>query len=302
MFTFFNQREAMTVRLLRGLVFCLFVGRAWQHLRWDAPLRELLWRESLMKPIVALCGWPWEQWVGSLSVDSGIQLTIRIMGVVYLCCGLAALVVRAEHKSLRLLLGFGTAQLVFLSFLYYLEQFFRVGQFIEYALQIGSPLFLLAALDGRLQTARWQMAIKVAIALTFLGHGLYAAGYYPTPGPFVTMVMKGFMVGEDSARIILKVAGYLDIALVIGLFLPRGGRMVMGYTVIWGFATTFARLVATAETPTLVDWINTWWHECLIRLVHGGIPLLMLLWSAQKDSQRGETPVALGTAAPSLVT
>jgi len=40
------------VPVLRISCCCLLVGRAWQHLFWDAPFRAFLWDEHLLQGIV----------------------------------------------------------------------------------------------------------------------------------------------------------------------------------------------------------------------------------------------------------
>lgn len=273
-----KTREDVLITICRVLVCLTFLGRAWQHLRWDAPLRAIFWRQSLLKPVVE--GWfgmAWRDYVSSPAVDAGINHLGHAMGWFYLLCAGAACVVTVKKIWAQRLLAAGGLMLCFLGFLYFVDKSFRWGQWAEYSLQFGSPFFLIYAVRGAASTRSFQLALKIAIALTFVGHGLYAAGYYPQPGHFVTMIMNGVHVSEDVARGMLRGAGWLDFLMAALLFVPHAWRPACYYIVFWGFATALARLVSYYDPINIMGWLDGWLHQCLYRLVHGGMPLVLLL-------------------------
>ena len=283
------------IRLCRLLVCLTFLGRAWQHLRWDAPVRAILWNQALLKPIITdMLGIPWQHWVGDLAVDAGIQTSIRVMGGIYLICAITAWLVTARRRWAQVILGLGSLLLFFLAFLYYFDQYKRLGQWAEYTLQWSVPLFLILAIRGRLRHPRTLFCLKLAVALTFIGHGMYAAGIYPMPGHFVTMLMNGLHLSENSARALLVGAGYMDFAVALMLFVPHAHRFAIAYTCFWGFATAAARLVAYYDALQWVAWLDGWLYQCLFRVVHGGIPL-MLWWLTREETPQAtlaQTPAS----------
>ncbi len=279
--------------LLQAATIALFVGRAWQHLAWDAPFRALLWDETWMKGIVnTLLGMPWEAYITSLAVDDAIQTSIKGFGFLYLACALVALLIRRIPKWSAKLLWVGTAGLVFLAFLYCKERFFSIGQFFEYSLQIVAPLMLYFWVFPKGGMPAWSnknyiRVLKIATALTFICHGLYAVNYYPRPGNFVEMVINTIGVTESAANHLLLLAGLLDFLAALGLFLPwKWGRVALGYIIFWGIATTMARYTSYLEWEYLGESLSQWTWEVLVRLPHFLLPLVLYFLWKQRSSNR----------------
>jgi hypothetical protein len=277
---------------LRVATVAVFLGRAWQLLYWDAPLRTLLWDEGWMAPVVGFLGWEWEQWVRSETVDGSIQWTVKVTGFIFLSCAAAAIWVNHRRTWLKSLLVAGAVLLTGLAFLYMKEKFFHLGQFFEYALQFSTPLFLVAWLKPRPDPGRFFLTVRVAIALTFVCHGLYAIGYYPRPGNFTEMVMAGFGVEESTAIVLLRWAGWLD--FVCGALLLTGlpGLLEAGlvYAVIWGFLTAMARVYAYLVLTSFDVVLWQWLHESLYRWCHFLVPLGMLGYLYLLKRERKRTP------------
>lgn len=271
------NKEQLPLKLLQLSACTVFLGRSWQHLYWDAPFRALLWDESLMGGVVrSVFGWSWQSYVSSPEVDTAIQWIIRGVGGLYL---LAAVAVYAYHRAPRLskvLIAIGGFNLLFLAFLETKAHFFYPAQFFEYSLQFGAPFFLLAYRRRENWYGGLILAMKVAIALTFVSHGLFAVGYYPRPGYFVEMVMRILSLDQDSAVAFLKVAGILDFLTALALFLPgRVSRWALIYMVFWGFATTMARIAAHFYPELWTYTLSRWVHESVFRFPHFLIPGLV---------------------------
>lgn len=262
------------------LLACLavFFGRGYQHLFWDAPYRSLLWDENWMKGIVeSLTSYSWEQFITSLQIDDQVQGSIRLSGVFYIICGFCALFVR-KIKWLRFPIYFGVGMLIILAGLYMKTKFFHVGQFFEYSLQFLSPLFLIWYLKNGM-TPQLILIMKVAIALTFTCHGLYAFGYYPRPGNFVDMTINILGLSEMNALKYLNVVAMLDFILAVGIFFPwKFSKFAIGYAILWGLATTSARLVAYVEFNDFFNLLHQWGFEALYRVPHFLIPLCVFRW------------------------
>ena len=268
--------------LLKVLCICVFVGRAWQHLFWDIPLREFLWDQQLLEGIVQfITGSTWQAYVTNPATDSTIQWIIRGLGVGCIAVIFATIFVQRNRRWTGVLLSAGGIYLTLLALLYWKEKFLAIGQFMEYTIQWMTPLLLYYVVFRSPTVQRVQLALKIAIALTFAGHGFYALGWHPVPGHFTEMLITIFGVSESGATLILQVAGILDIVAAIGIFIPRVQRPMLIYCIIWGTLTALARIVANVYIDFFWQSLHQWWYEMLFRLPHGGLPLL-LYWMVRR--------------------
>jgi len=277
--------KANHLNFLKFLTCCIFLGRAWQHWFWDIPIRALLWNEELMaKPVKVLLGMDWEIYISNISVNNWMEGIVSVVGFFYLGTAIAAIFVKPNRKWLGRILIIGAAGLFVLGGLYWLEKFMRIGQWMEYSLQIATPIFLYIAIFK----PQWKLLflMKIAIALTFIGHGLYALGYYPIPAHFVQMTIDGFGIGENEAITFLQIVGILDLIIAIGIFVPYLKKPSLIYAIVWGTMTAFARLVANFDINMPVQSLHEWLYEVLFRLAHGGIPLILLLSIMLKKSKK----------------
>lgn len=149
----------------------------------------------------------------------------------------------------------------------------------EYALQWGTPLFLAGWLLAKNEN-RIMWGIRIAAAVTFAAHGLYALGAVPRPGNFIEMTMTILQVSQDTAAHILTVAGLADwlAAVLIILPFPKWQRTALVYMVVWGLLTTLARWVAHVhfDLPWWPQTFLVWTPEVLIRTSHFLVPLALL--------------------------
>jgi len=266
------------ILLLRLLTFCVFAGRAWQHIFWDIPIRAFAWDENLLKtPVEALTNMTWKDYVTSMTVDAWLQGIAQGFGWLCVACAVAAWFVAPTRKWLGTLLKIGGIYLILLFLMYWKERFQSAGMFIEHTLQWTTPFMLAYAVFQQKNTEKFRFWIKVAIALTFIGHGLYAFGYYPVPGNFVEMMVGVFGMPDDTAMWWLKVAGVIDFVAAAALFIPFVMRPAIWYCILWGTLTAVARIVSNFTFDFPLYSLHQWLHESIFRLPHGGIPLL-LLW------------------------
>lgn len=266
--------------LLQLAAFTVFLGRAWQHLVWDAPYRSLFWEEAWMKPVIeGITNYTWEAYVKSSGVDRFIQGLIQGSGWLYVLAGIAVLLVHRYKKTASIFIFLGSINLIFLAFLYCKEHFFFVAQFFEYTLQWGSPLFLIFWLHYPEKRGKVLFWMKIAIALTFTCHGLYALNIYPRPGYFTEMCMNILGLPEAQAIQFLNLVGILDFALSVLIFLPiRKLQLIgLGYAVFWGFFTSIARIWAYFHIEFWQSSLKQWLHESIYRFPHFLIPLFVLL-------------------------
>lgn len=265
--------------LLKVSVFLIFLGRAWQHLFWDAPYRTFFWDESLLKPIIEnWFGMNWTEYVTSSSTDNFIQTFIQCNGFLYLLAAVCTLLVTKSNKKLfGIPVYLGGISLVVLSVLLAKEKFYHVAQFFEHSIQFGLPFVFLYTFSENYERPRLYFILKVLIAVTFFSHGLYAFGAYPVPGKFVDMVINIFGCSESFAITFLYVAGILDFILAVFIFIPKLAKYALIYAIIWGLLTAFARLVANFYWEFPLQTLHQNLYQVVFRLPHGLTPLIVLL-------------------------
>ena len=277
--------------LLRASVALVLLGRAWQHLRYNTPLTALLWSPELFSGIAqSWFGMGWDAWSKSPVVLGSIKVIESAQGAVYLLGALAAVLPlgarRARSAQVAILLC-SSVGLVVLAWLNYLDGKRHIAQPLELAIQCSLPAVLAGVLRARGHlTGAHQVWLRVAIAATFAGHGLYAIGYYEVPGQFVTMVMRSLHVSQHTALDVLKLAGAMDFVVAVGaLVAPRLGRLggaILLYATLWGTLTALARLWSFFRWDLAFERTAQWLHEAAMRLPHGLVPLLVLLVLVQQ--------------------
>jgi len=266
-------------RCIQIAVVAVLVGQAWLHFSIGAPYRALLWDEGWMKPIVQFWGWNWSDYVQSELVDKAINRAIKGIGIFFILCALIALFVKYLSKWIVGILWVSVLILLLLAFLHFKERFFHVGQLFEYTLQFMCPLFLMWLQPLKIPSSRLSLGIKLAIALTFISHGLYAIHFYPRPGNFVEMTMAILHTTETQAAWFLTIVGWLDIFAGVLLLTPtRMAQMALYYLIFWGFVTSIARLWTYVQFDFLEETLMRWLPEVLVRSPHFLVPLAFLLY------------------------
>jgi hypothetical protein len=279
----FTDRE---ISLMRISVFLLFIGRAWQGMFFDLPLRTFFWDEKLLEGIVTLLtGDSWQNYVTNKSVN--IDLIINRLGmctgIFWALMGFLSLRVQKDWKWSLRMMKFAAFTLIILSLLYYKDRFFAVGQLLEYSIQVAAPLVLIYAVSGKLNTQKIRLVLRIVIAVSFICHGLYAYGYYPLPGLWVQWSMDVFFISDnDSAAQFLKIAGLLDFLAAAALFFLPTLRMALYYCIIWGTLTAIARIYCNFYYDFALQSLHQHAFETSYRLVHGAMPLF-LLWCCKNE-------------------
>jgi hypothetical protein len=275
------------ILILKLSCFFLLAGRAYQHLFWDIPLRTFFWDEGLLKPLMeALTGSTWQDIVTSKRYDLFLISLQNGLGIFYGLAAIAVLFAEKLGKRLAWILPVSSFLLFLLTLLYFKDKFFYLAQFFEYSVQITAPLLLYFLLYKSLKVSTLFYLTASAVAATFIAHGLFALNFYPLPGTFIDMTISILRISESQARIFLMVMGWLDVIFAVGLFVPIIRQISLYYCVVWGFLTAAARLVANVQVDFLGESIHQYGFEMTIRLVHGGLPLFLLLWAGMHLGKR----------------
>ena len=152
----------------------------------------------------------------------------------------------------------------------------ELGMVIEHALQVASPFLLLMALSS-ISERVWMQSVAVAASLTFIGHGLYAIGFYSVPLIFQTMTMQILDCEQNTALTFLIIAGVLDFIAVTGLWISFTRSWALIYMIGWGATTALARVWAH-------NGIDPWLAETLVRTSHWSLPLILLYLSTLRKT------------------
>lgn len=278
----FSYKEIL---FLKVLAITVFVGRAWQGIFWDLPLRPLLWDQNLMQGIVeSIYNGSWHEYVTDPKVDNFINGLGVTFGVFWAACSLAILALKPNRKWLKIPIYIGTGLLILVAFLYWKDKYYALGQLFEYSIQVCSPLILIYAVLGGQNTIKFQTILKAIVAITFVCHGLYAVGYYPVPGDWLQWCLDVFLLPtESSAYTFLQIMGFLDFLAAILLFFRPTFNFAVWYCIVWGAMTALARIVANFYLDAPLYSLHQWGYETIFRLAHGGLPFF-LLWISKKKN------------------
>ncbi|QEG01927.1 hypothetical protein Mal15_60080 [Stieleria maiorica] len=270
--------DGILVSVLRLSAFLCLAGWTWQHLYWEGPYGVLLWQDWTYD-FAQWLGISWEEFVGNGVDDGWVQRWISRIGWIYLVCAILSLTAGRRSYLQMLVLLTGTGMLAVLSYAKYVAAQRQLPMLVEHGGQVLAPALLALALALGARHRVTVLVAMVAVVTTFAGHGAYALGWWPTPGNFYAMISLSLGLDYDSATIMLRIAGIMDLAVGVLLFVPPLRRVAAGYAVLWGLLTALARPVAGMSTGLIYWGADQYVHESVLRAPHFLIPLyLFLLW------------------------
>lgn len=260
----------------------MLLGHAWECLRWKTNLGNVLLDPQGFGKVLA---WYFDTSLHQLYTNrlaENFILSIdHYFGIIFIIAAISALFLKQHKKLLRWPLYLATFCLTILVFSSFYSKNFYIGILLENAAQILTPILLISITHNR--NNNWVVALmKWAIAFTFVGHGLFAVGYYPQPGYFIDMMIKGFDVHETIARNALIVFGVFDFIFAISIFIPKFLSAALVYGILWGFITAIARITTSFNVDFLDNWIGQYLFAFMIRVPHFLIPLI--LWIEHRKS------------------
>jgi hypothetical protein len=275
-----DTKNQLISNLLKITVISVLLGRGYQYLFFSVPLISLYYYAEFLKPFIEnKSGMLWHDFLSLPEIDIYTDALIYCIGSLFLITiPFIIFLKKRNYTWFQLPILAAGIGLIFLAVLLTITKNYKVGQFIEYSIQFTSPFLLLSFISYQWIQQNLLFILKLLIAFTFVGHGLYAIGYYPVPGYFVDMVIRIFKCSESFARSFLFIAGILDIFIAIGLFLPN--KTVVKYcliwAVIWGFSTAIARVLGNFYSDFILRSLHQTVYEMVYRLSYGMLPLLAL--------------------------
>jgi len=107
-----------------------------------------------------------------------------------------------------------------------------------------------------------ELITRIAISLTFIGHGIYAIGVNPKWVILITTF--GFSV--EKAIMIMPYIGVLDL-IVATLILVKPSKVLLFWMVFWAFITALSRVISGDSVLEFIERSSNW-----------GLPLVYLLF------------------------
>jgi hypothetical protein len=153
---------------------------------------------------------------------------------------------------------------------------FLPEQLIEHALKIMLPLMGVFVLHRGELTTKTLVLLKILIACTFVGHGIYALGLHYIPKSFISMTTTILHINKTNAENFLFLIGILDILAAIGIFFKGiAQKYSFIYMILWGLITAFARIVYGSIVSTDSMEFLYYFSNAIYRIPNGLIPLFL---------------------------
>lgn len=260
--------------LLRLTVSITLLAQGWLTFRWDSSLRSLVWQEDWWStPLEKIFGIPWSRFAEQS--EPALTQVLEGVGLFLIALSVAPWLTAVPRLRWTRWLLVPAGILLFLEVLgQWVSADKEVGMLIENALRVVTPFaFLIAWRSG--PGRAWWLIAALAASLTFVGHGLYAAGFHAVPLVFQTMTMKILGCDQEAALLFLKIAGWLDFVAVLCLWLTPLRRWGLFYMIAWGGLTALARVWAHANGAAPWFGLDPWLAETLVRTPHWLLPLLL---------------------------
>ena len=267
-------KRGFPAAILLAACVMLFLGRGWQHLFFQGAFDTLLCDPHLLALLQAM-----EEWGPSFEAstpfcsDLVIKQLTRGTGLFFLL--MVPMAFFSKKKAPQALLRGSSLLYVFLSLLFLKEASYRGAALIEHAAQVGTPFLLVLWIRGRRNNS--VHLARILIALTFIGHGLFAVGFYSLPEHFVGMTVSGLGVEASVAKKVLIGAGTLDLLASLMLFSKAGRSSALIYMIAWGALTAIARTYSNFDVSLPCTSLSLWLPHTLYRTPHALIPLFLFV-------------------------
>lgn len=267
------------ISLVKLCAFTVFLGRAYQLYFFGAPFRAILWDESLLTPVVeGLFNTSWFDYATSKKVNNWVDGFTKTSSFIFLAAALVSLFWDKINglKIKRTIVTSALLILFVIGICMMKDKNYQYLLFFELFVQFAAPILLL--INVRLDNIKSKTvinALKIAIASTFIAHGLFAMGLIYLPGHFVDMTIVILGVNETQATNFLYIAGVLDIVASIMIFIPKLSKYALAYMIFWGFVTAFARLLFGFSQNFISATLHSSLYLLVYRLSHGIIPLIV---------------------------
>ncbi|PQB07706.1 hypothetical protein BST83_11465 [Polaribacter filamentus] len=271
------SQKQIILFLLKLCAFLVFIGRAYQFYFFGAPFRSVFWDEALLTPIVeGLSNYSWYDYATNLNVSTWITNFTNLCSFLLVTSAFTCLFWNriSSNTFKKSVASVSLFILIFLGICMVKDFSYGVIQFLELSIQIAICLIFFLNNDiSKINEKQLTFWLKIAVAFTFIAHGIFAMGIFYLPGHFIDMTIKILGVSETQAKLFLHIAGILDVLFSILLFVPKLAKYVLIYFITWGILTALARLVSGFNPDFILKSFHNYTYLVIYRLPHGLIPL-----------------------------
>mgnify|MGYP001246526132 FL=1 len=276
------DKKQIIVLLLKICAFLVFAGRAYQFYFFGAPFRAFFWDEAQLAPIIeSLSNYSWYEYATSSIVNLWIQNFIKTCSFLLLLVAHVCLFWDQikSHVLKKIAASIGLVILLLLGLSMVKGRSYGIVQFFELSSQIAICLVFFLNNDiSKIDEKKLVFWLKVAVAFTFISHGVFATGLFYLPGHFIDMTIQILHVNETQAKLFLNVVGVVDILVSLLLFILKETKYVLMYLIAWGLLTAMARLISGFNQNFILESFHNYTYLVVYRLPHGLIPLIIFFF------------------------
>ena len=156
-------------------------------------------------------------------------------------------------------------------------------QIVEHFSQFGLPLLFILSFSKSVNYKNLIQWTMIIMALTFIGHGLFAVGLHFQPDNFINMTMTILKIDTLQSTTFLIIMGLLDFIFTIGIFFKATRKISLIYMIIWGLLTALARTAFVYNETA--DIIMQHIPQTILRLPNSILPLMIFLYYRLVSSQ-----------------
>jgi hypothetical protein len=262
---------------------CVLLGRGYEYLFWDTPIRVLMWRQDWISGFVELFGFTWEEYASSPTIDKILNFFSRSVAFFFIVSAFAVCFIKS-FKQVGSLLKNTFGVVLFIYILLFIDNFSRIGYFVEHSIQIGAVLMPVIYFQHKINEKGLFLILQWLVALTFIGHGMFAMAFYPVPGEFIDMLYYAFRFEEKTSLSFLYVIGIIDIVFGLYILLPISllkilkpvTYVVISYFIVWGFFTAIARIYTGFAMSITIDSFHEEFYKFVFRIPHAIFPFILV--------------------------
>ena len=180
--------------LLKVCAFTVFLGRAYQFYFFGAPVRAILWDESLLSPVIeGLTNYSWFDYATSPVVNRWIEGFTKINSLIFLLAGIVCLFWDkiSYTRTKKTILSIALFLFLMFGICLFKDKNYNILQLFELSMQFAAPIVILFNRDlESISNNKNLFFLKVSLALAFIPHGIFAMGLTFIPGHFLDMTIK----------------------------------------------------------------------------------------------------------------
>lgn len=217
-------------------------------------------------------------------VENWVNIALLFIGTILVLSGLHLLFTTTskEHLETNMILIVSTIVLITLNLILWPSKDYLPEQLIEHAAQMSLPMLLFWWMKGPQNKKNFILVLKLIIALTFVGHGLFAVAWHVLPAHFISMTQGILPLDTAQTNAFLFSAGLIDFVLAFLIFFDKTSRFALIYMLVWGLLTALARPLSHLQEVFTTDFWLIHFPGFVYRLPHAILPLLILVLSKKE--------------------